>query len=205
MGDKVRPRSHGSRPTDDALLDAARAVFAERGFDRATMGLIAEEADTTKPTLYAHFGDKEALYRALIAREAEALGAWVTRAYDSAASLPVEERVEVYVMALFTFASENMDGFRLLFDTRSAGDPSRLQLVELITSRVAEQVGRYLTSRGHTPGPNAGILAAMLVGVVGKAAETALRQEQDPLQAGRVATAFIMNGLAHLPPEVLTG
>ena len=30
------------------------------GFAQATMGLIADRADSTKPTLYAHFGDKAA-------------------------------------------------------------------------------------------------------------------------------------------------
>ena len=65
-------RSPAARPTDDELLDAARAVFAERGYAQATMGLIADRADSTKPTLYAHFGDKAALFRTTVRREVAA-------------------------------------------------------------------------------------------------------------------------------------
>jgi Bacterial regulatory proteins, tetR family len=40
-----------ARPTDDQLLDAARAVFGVHGFRQATMEGIAQRAGSTKPTL----------------------------------------------------------------------------------------------------------------------------------------------------------
>src|SRR5436305_12496528 len=109
-------RSPAARPTDDELLDAACAVFAERGFQQATMDAIAERANSTKPTLYAHFGDKAALYRATFAREADALRQWVMSAYEAVAEQSVEGQVRGYVMALFNYADAHPDSFRLLFD-----------------------------------------------------------------------------------------
>ena len=44
-----------------AMLDAAIAVFAERGFAAATMDEIAERAEFGKGTLYNYFADKQAL------------------------------------------------------------------------------------------------------------------------------------------------
>lgn len=47
------------------MLHAAKAVFLEAGFERASMDRIAEHAGTTKRTLYAHFTSKESLFLAV--------------------------------------------------------------------------------------------------------------------------------------------
>lgn len=49
-----------------AMLLAASDVFAAFGFDLANMQAIADSAGVTKATLYAHFGDKAQLYRAVV-------------------------------------------------------------------------------------------------------------------------------------------
>lgn len=47
------------------MLHAAKAVFLETGFERASMDRIAAHAGTTKRTLYAHFIRKEDLFLAV--------------------------------------------------------------------------------------------------------------------------------------------
>lgn len=54
-GDKLR----------EHILWAAKSVFLEVGFERASMDMIAERAATSKRTLYAHFESKEKLYLAV--------------------------------------------------------------------------------------------------------------------------------------------
>jgi AcrR family transcriptional regulator len=197
-------RSPGARPTDDALLDAARAVFADCGFQQATMEAIAERANSTKPTLYAHFGDKEALYRALIAREAEAVSQWVTAAYETAGDLPMDRQVHVYVMAMFTYASAHPESFRMIFDAKSIGDAARLRLVDTITERVSAQIRTHLLSLGLTLGRSVDLLAAAMVGVVGKTAEATLRMgDLDPLTAGEFVTDFLTAALTNLEPSMM--
>jgi len=48
------------------ILHAAGKVFAKDGFESATMKRIAEVCGITKVTIYAHFRDKERLYRAVM-------------------------------------------------------------------------------------------------------------------------------------------
>lgn len=48
------------------MLWAASDVFAALGHDLANMQLIADAAGVTKATLYAHFGGKAQLFRAVI-------------------------------------------------------------------------------------------------------------------------------------------
>lgn len=61
--------------TRASLLAAARKVFAERGFEGASVGDIAAEAGYTKGALYSQFGSKEELFaeitRQLAAEDAE--------------------------------------------------------------------------------------------------------------------------------------
>jgi hypothetical protein len=47
------------------------------------------------------------------------------------------------------------------------------------------------------------LLAAMMVGTVGRAAEHTLRSGIDPLAAGELATRFIMAALTNLDPAVI--
>ncbi|SHE76847.1 transcriptional regulator, TetR family [Kaistia soli DSM 19436] len=51
------------------ILDGARAVFLEKGFDAASMNDIARVAGVSKGTLYVYFEDKEHLFVELISTE----------------------------------------------------------------------------------------------------------------------------------------
>lgn len=49
-------------PLRERTLHAAKDVFMEMGFERASMDIIAMRASVSKRTLYAHFESKEKLY-----------------------------------------------------------------------------------------------------------------------------------------------
>jgi AcrR family transcriptional regulator len=51
--------------TQRALLDAARAVFAEQGFDKTSIADLVERAGSSVGSLYHHFGGKSELFLAL--------------------------------------------------------------------------------------------------------------------------------------------
>lgn len=57
-------RRKDTRPAE--LLDAALAVFAEKGFTAARMEDIAVRAGAAKGTLYLYFPSKEAVFEALV-------------------------------------------------------------------------------------------------------------------------------------------
>lgn len=64
-----RPRREFAGEVEERILDAAGRVFLERGFDGASVEEIAEVARAGKPTIYARFGGKEALFAAVVARK----------------------------------------------------------------------------------------------------------------------------------------
>src|SRR3954453_11897304 len=52
------------------ILDGARKVFMELGFDAASMNEIARSAGVSKGTLYVYFADKNRLFEAIVEDEA---------------------------------------------------------------------------------------------------------------------------------------
>lgn len=60
MGSKER-REREKLETRQKILDAARALFVERGVDAATMREIAKRIDYTPTAIYHHFQDKDAV------------------------------------------------------------------------------------------------------------------------------------------------
>jgi AcrR family transcriptional regulator len=59
-------RTRNSEKTKAAILVAARAEFAERGFEGARVDAIAARAGANKRLLYHYFGNKEEVYRAVL-------------------------------------------------------------------------------------------------------------------------------------------
>ena len=63
-----RPSRDQAGEVEERILDAAQKVFLARGFDGASVDEIAEVAHAGKPTIYARFPHKEAIFIAVIER-----------------------------------------------------------------------------------------------------------------------------------------
>ena len=64
-----RPPAAGTcGPVEERILDAAGRVFLEHGFQGASVDEIAEAASAGKPTIYASFPNKQALFTAVVER-----------------------------------------------------------------------------------------------------------------------------------------
>src|ERR1700757_573795 len=63
-----RPPRELAGQVEERILDAAGRVFLERGFQGASVDEIAEAASAGKPTIYARFPNKQALFSAVIER-----------------------------------------------------------------------------------------------------------------------------------------
>jgi AcrR family transcriptional regulator len=78
----IEAAPHAARlpPEEDSskrrqILDGARKVFMDLGFDGASMGEIARAAGVSKGTLYVYFTDKCALFEAIVEEETMVEGA----------------------------------------------------------------------------------------------------------------------------------
>jgi AcrR family transcriptional regulator len=86
------------------IIAAATSLFSRYGFRRTSVDLIATEAGVAKPTIYAHFADKEAVFGAVCADVCEAFLARAEAA--SRVEGPLDERLAGVLTAKFTFVYE---------------------------------------------------------------------------------------------------
>ncbi|MEM8663514.1 MAG: TetR/AcrR family transcriptional regulator [Pseudomonadota bacterium] len=113
-----RPRGHRSETTQTAILDAAEQLFAERGYDGASIRDVAGAAGVQLHAVGYHFGPKEALFDAVVARRAaimtdlrqQALA--IMRAAAGAAPIAIAELVRAYVSPFIHSAGHGEPGWR---------------------------------------------------------------------------------------------
>lgn len=89
----------------DAILDAALALFAERGFYGTAVPLVAEKAKVGAGTIYRYFPSKEALVNALYQRHKQALGAAMLEAFPFDA--PFRQQFHHFWSKICGYAAEN--------------------------------------------------------------------------------------------------
>ena len=86
--EELSPRGRAKR---DQILEAARRLFLERGFERTSMEAIRAEAGVSKPTLYSYYPGKEALFDAVLRGLMEGPRDWLS----GAGELSLESREDL--------------------------------------------------------------------------------------------------------------
>ena len=85
--------------TRERLLHAAMEVFAECGYEAATIREICRRADANVAAVHYHFGDKKRLYAAIFDTVFTLLHE--RRTSFLPADAPPQERLRIYIRALF--------------------------------------------------------------------------------------------------------
>ena len=95
------------------ILEAARAVFARRGYNNATMDEIADAAGVAKGTVYLYFPSKRDLFLAALREGIEALHQRAGREIEFART--TADRVRAFIAARLRYCAGNRDFFRIYY------------------------------------------------------------------------------------------
>lgn len=147
-------RPHDAAATRQALLEAARALFDEVGYDRATTREIGERAEVDPALIARYFDGKEGLFLAAIAEvsgdeeelefEPQALLAALVERWDERGHSPISRALASPVLT----------------------DDMRLQVSKLVRERLLAQLSEVLRERGVAePDLRAELLVAMALGI----------------------------------------
>ena len=120
---RVRPDRSQARPASRTkkdvvtefrtaeILRAAGRVFAERGFERATIAEIARSAGVAKGTVYLYYPSKQHVYEASLRRSAKELAARTKTAMDQATGAGA--KVRAFIATRLSYFEEHLDFFRI--------------------------------------------------------------------------------------------
>jgi AcrR family transcriptional regulator len=185
-------RAERGEATREALIEAARELFSERGYAAVGTNEVVQRAGVTRGAMYHHFPDKRELFRAV---------------YEDT------ERRLVEGLAVQTAAIEDpwealVVGMRSFFDV--ASDPKLMQM-GLIDGpavlgweawrEIGNRYGVKLTTTGLQRAMDAGVLrradvtllARMLLAALGEAAMLLASAEDPEAERARVeATVLVM-------------
>ncbi|MEO1159380.1 MAG: TetR/AcrR family transcriptional regulator [Pseudomonadota bacterium] len=113
-----RPKGGRSAQTRERILDAAELLFADRGYDGASIRDVASQAGLQIHSIGYHFGPKESLFDAVVGRRAEIMTRLRQDAMKNARhragtdSIPVPDLVRAYVSPFIKSASHGDRGWR---------------------------------------------------------------------------------------------
>jgi AcrR family transcriptional regulator len=179
------------------LLDVARELFAEKGFDGTSIEEIAHRATVSKPVVYEHFGGKEGIYAVVVDREMQVLLDGMTGALTEDAHPRI--LLERAALALLDYIEGSADGFRIMVrDSPVSTTGTFSSLLNDIASQVEHILGVQFKRRGYEP-KLAALYSQALVGMVAFTGTWWLEEHKprkDEVAAHLVNIAW--NGLTHL-------
>jgi AcrR family transcriptional regulator len=160
-----RATAAAAAETAASILDVAERLFVERGFSESSVDDIARAASVTRGAVYHHYGSKEGVFRAVVARLQDRVAAAVVRAADEEAG--ARERLTT--------------GCHAFLDAITSGAAARILLVQApaVLGWTAWRAGDAATSGAHlrdalveagVADPLVDALAAQLSGAMNEAA-----------------------------------
>ena len=180
------------------LIGVGRRVFAQRGYEGASVEEVARLAGVSKPVLYEHFGGKEGLYAVVVDREIETVVALITTAIGSGTP---RQRTERATAAFLHYVEAEPEGFAILCHDSpvavSGGGMS--SLLSTVAQRVGDVFAHMFKGAGYSP-RYAPIYAHALIGMVtfvGQWWTEAKSPSVDKVASHLAALAWM--GLRHLP------
>ncbi|KGN40182.1 TetR/AcrR family transcriptional regulator [Knoellia aerolata] len=187
------------------LLDVAEAVFADRGYQETTMELIAAEAGITKPVIYDHFGSKENLLVAVVARARQDLLASTAAALAAIPKhSPVEDYFRAGVRSFMQFFEQRRGSFRVYMQESAVAVVAGADIESLRQAQAREIAERFgdIPQIAAYPMPYREAMAEIMIATNERVAGWRLRNPEIDLDtAVEIVMAVLWNGFRSYTSE----
>jgi AcrR family transcriptional regulator len=175
-----RPRALPLAEQCEAVLVAARRVFAEHGYRGATIERVAREANTPRPTVYELFEGKDELFRAVVDDAADRIVARLSASFGESADYPLRAFVRHNFAAVFDLFEQDGDAMTVLIHAERGNLDPPMFAAEETRRRVLAEVNGYTRSRWESAGFDIGDANEIMAVMFFRMAEgVAVRQVED--------------------------
>ena len=183
-----------------AILDAARAVFSEMGYDTATVRDIIRRTGLSVGAFYNYYRSKEEVYEALADDGARRFRPILKEQHHRAQDF--ETYIRGAVSAYLRFLLDEEEAWQLTAPEATRNHPHlRMETPEMLAvyGEVKTAIGDVI-ERGLAPRVDADYLAAACIAVAREVGERMLeRRPIDVDMATQFAVSMILGGLPALP------
>ncbi|KGN37560.1 TetR/AcrR family transcriptional regulator [Knoellia subterranea] len=190
------------------LLDVAEAVFAEHSYQDTTMELIAAEAGITKPVIYDHFGSKENLLVAVVARAREDLLSSTKEAIDAIPPhSPVEDYFRAGVRAFMEFFERRRGSFRVYMQESAVAVVAGQDIEQIRQAQARDIADRFgdIPQIAAYPMPYREAMAEIMIATNERVAGWRLRHPEINLDmAVEIVMAVLWNGFKSYTADSVT-
>ena len=115
MPSQPEPRTRDAERSKSAILEAARQLFAQKGFDASSIAEIAQLAGVARGTPAYFFGSKEALFEEVVSQLNQRAFSIVPTALERAGENPdAETLIEVFIDTYLEFHQTNPEFLRVI-------------------------------------------------------------------------------------------
>jgi AcrR family transcriptional regulator len=183
------------------LVGVGKKVFAELGYDAASVEEIAARAKVSKPIVYEHFGGKEGLYAVVVDRETARLLDMITARLGP--DIGAREQIYGSAMAFLDYIEDDPEGFRVLIRDSPTGfaEGGMAGLLSDVATKAEEVLAGFFKDSG-LPVRAAALYAQALVGMVVRVGAW-WAEERKPAKevVAEHLTALVYLGLSRLPRD----
>lgn len=164
----ARPPNADGQRTRQAILDAALALFAEKGYFGTSLRDVARVVGVRESALYNYFPGKEALFEALLAAESAMKSEQLAAILDGPATdaRAVLERIATLLLDRFVLPRQQQLFRILMSDGVRLAREGRINLLDRMGSGLARlhDLMRELIARGDLREADAELLVMQFVG-----------------------------------------
>jgi AcrR family transcriptional regulator len=162
----ARPAATSGTATEDRILDAALAMFTERGIRNVSMSQIALGAGISREWLYKHFRNRDAIVLAVGRREVvHFIDGLAKRVFELGLDDPPAAVTESFVYSV-EYARDHALLQRILRDEPDTLNPQLLRRSGSIVDVAIQAAATYLTSLGDLKPDASTAVAETLVRLV---------------------------------------
>ena len=202
MGKPAGKRAANKQANRTEILDAARRVFLEHGFDAVTIRDVIRQTSLASGTFYNYFRTKEAVFRALVEDRINALTAEVQRVRREARSL--DAFVHGAYLASFSTIEQDPALYELMLRNEGAVRALYKESVMAVSMRALRADIHDAIKRGIMPPLDAECLAAALFGAGYELGRVVAESRKDPAAAAAFATRLFLGGIQSFASSKVT-
>lgn len=168
MTENLNRHAQRKAATHQNLIDAARAVIVEQGYNNVEILDITERADVSKATFYIHFPNKEACVREMMEQGFDAL---VEELLDFQHGPPVgPEWVEATLARVFHWACENRELLLIMVGGAASSQLNvfgRTYMTQVIERTIVTKPPPLVLHSDYPPEVQAQVVTGILIQLLG--------------------------------------